>query len=336
VHFSCPKESLVADAAVFVKATVLKIDCCQNVGRWLLHLLFPVIFYGESKMTYPRLTPGSKGKDVSTLQSLLNKVGAMLNVDGDYGPGTTAAIRYAQEVVKQAATGLADETLWGWLDAQPKPFALLDTNGVAFIALEETGGLGYYQKITRWPHYPGGASGITIGVGYDLHFHTQNELMTSWGDYLSAATLQELSKDIGKRGSNDRANELKAMAIEVPFHAAWQVFVSETLPQFYKKTLNAYPSLASLPEVCRSVLVSLVYNRGPALSGESREEMANIRQWLDKAEQARTQGKSAAEVQQLLLAVADELVEMKKYWPVTSGLVKRRQLEANLWRTGLG
>jgi hypothetical protein len=36
------------------------------------------------------------------------------------------------------------------------------------------------------------------------------------------------------------------------------------------------------------------------------------------------------------LAVADELVEMKKYWPVTSGLVKRRQLEANLWRTGLG
>ncbi|MBU2225382.1 MAG: peptidoglycan-binding protein, partial [Gammaproteobacteria bacterium] len=61
-------------------------------------------------MTYPRLTPGSKGKDVSTLQSLLNKVGAMLNVDGDYGPGTTAAIRYAQEVAKQAATGLADET----------------------------------------------------------------------------------------------------------------------------------------------------------------------------------------------------------------------------------
>ncbi len=286
-------------------------------------------------MTYPIVLPGSKGKDVSTLQSLLNKVGAMLNVDGDYGPGTSAAIRYAQEVAKQAASGLADAALWRWLEAQPQPFALLDTNGVAFIALEETGGLAYYQKITRWPHYPGGASGITIGVGYDLHFHSQSELMTSWRDFLSATTLQELSKDIGKRGSDERANALKAMAIEVPFYAAWQVFVGETLPQFYKKTLHVYPSLAHLPPSCRAVLVSLVYNRGPALSGENRQEMANIRQWLDKAEVARTQGKTSAEVCQLLLPVADELLEMKKYWPVTSGLVKRRQLEANLWRQSL-
>jgi len=47
-------------------------------------------------------------------------------------------------------------------------------------------------------------------------------------------------------------------------------------------------------------------------------------------------GISAAEVQQVLLPVAAELLAMNKYWPVTSGLVKRRQLEVNLWCTGFG
>jgi len=286
-------------------------------------------------MTYPKLTPGSKGKDVSALQTLLNKVGAMLRVDGDYGPGTTAAIRYAQDVARQQVTGVADAALWDFLHKQPQPFAPLHTNGVAFIALEETGGLAYYQKVTRFPHYPGGDSGITIGVGYDLRFHSADEFYSDWSDYLATTTIQELSKDIGKQGSAARAEALKTQGIEVPFYAAWQVFVRKTLPGFYKKTLVAYPSIGALPGLCASVLVSLVYNRGPALSGKNREEMANIRRILDKAEQARQQGKSTTELNQLLLPVADELLEMKKYWPVTSGLVKRRQLEANIWRDSL-
>jgi hypothetical protein len=286
-------------------------------------------------MTYPSLKPGSKGKDVSTLQTLLNKVGAMLKVDGDYGPGTTAAIRYAQEVAKQTITGLADVRLWDFLESQPHPFSKLDTNGVAFIALEETGGLAYYQKVTRFPHWPGGLSGITIGVGYDLRFNKLESFQKDWGHYLPAATMQELAKDIDKQGSDPRADALKKMGIEVPFYAAWQVFVAKTLPNFYQQTLKVYPSLASLPNFCPAILVGLVYNRGPALSGKNRDEMANIQRILAEAEQARAQGKSKAEVNQLLLPVADELLEMKKYWPVTSGLVKRRQLEANLWRESL-
>lgn len=286
-------------------------------------------------MTYPSLKPGSKGKDVSTLQTLLNKVGAMLKVDGDYGPGTTAAIRYAQDAAKQTITGLADVALWNFLESQPHPFTLLDTNGVAFIASEETGGLAYYQKVTRFPHYPGVASGITIGVGYDLRYCSLAEFQNDWGNYLPNAVLQELKQDLDQKGSRLRAETLKAKGIEVPFYAAWQVFVRKTLPSFYQKTLTVYPSLASLPNFCPSVLVSLVYNRGPALAGKNREEMANIQRILATAEQARQQGKTRAEVNQLLLPVADELLEMKKYWPVTSGLVKRRQLEANLWRDSL-
>jgi hypothetical protein len=298
-------------------------------------LVLPLIGYGGCKMSYPSLKPGSKGKDVSTLQTLLNKVGAMLTVDGDYGPGTTAAIRYAQDAAKKAVTGLVDVALWNFLESQPHPFTPLDTNGVAFIALEETGGLAYYQKITRFPHYPGGVSGVTIGVGYDLRFSTPSEFQNDWGNYLPSAVMQDLKQDLGQKGSRLRADALKAKGIEVPFYVAWQVFVGKTLPNFYQKTQQVYPSLANLPNLCPSVLVSLVYNRGPALDGDKRIEMANIQRILAAAEQARLKGKTKAEVHQLLLPVADELLEMKKYWPVTSGLVKRRQQEANLWRASL-
>ena len=37
----------------------------------------------------------------------------------------------------------------------------------------------------------------------------------------------------------------------------------------------------------------------------------------------------------ILADVEEQIVSMKRLWPVTSGLIKRRQAEANLWRKGL-
>ena len=116
-------------------------------------------------MSYPNLKRGDKGDDVFRLQCFLNKVGGMLNPDGDFGLATDVAVRYGQDYAKQPVTGIADSLLWTWLESNPEPFPQLDTNGVAFIALEETGGLAYYETYTQWPYFPGEASGITIGVG---------------------------------------------------------------------------------------------------------------------------------------------------------------------------
>ncbi|MCG7585182.1 peptidoglycan-binding protein, partial [Photobacterium sp. OFAV2-7] len=117
-------------------------------------------------MSYPELNRGDKGEAVVHLQTWLNRVGAMLKDDGDFGAETERAVYYAQEIAQQERTGTVKCQLWQWLDAQPEPFPSLVTNGVAFIAREEAGGLRYYQKHTRKPHYPGMSSGITIGVGY--------------------------------------------------------------------------------------------------------------------------------------------------------------------------
>ncbi len=283
-------------------------------------------------MQYPELNRGDKGDSVKQLQSLLNRVGAMLTADGDFGGGSERGVRYAQDIAQQPVTGTADEALWQWLLAQPEPYSKLASDGIAFIAAEETGGLGYYDKITQWPHYPGQASGITIGVGYDLRFNTDADFLATWGQHLDTDTIKSLQQDIGQKGTAKRANELKQQGILVPFKAAWPVFVHKTLPRFYELTLGIYPSLETLPDLCRSVLVSLVFNRGSSLDGPSRKEMRAIRDILASAASSDL---NKPKRKMLLTDVEDELVAMQRLWGAGSGLAKRRQAEANLWRQGL-
>lgn len=283
-------------------------------------------------MAFSTLHRGDGGDEVTQLQSALNKVGAMLVPDGDFGRGTERGVLYAQDMAGQPTTGVAETTLWEWLERQPIPYEKLNTDGVAFIAKEETGGLQYYEMVTRWPNYPGAESGITIGVGYDLRFNTETDFREFWGKYLPASYLEELSKDIGVRGSKKRAEELKSMGIDVPFKSAWPVFNGLTLPRFYSETKSIYSSIDSLPDLCRSVLVSIVYNRGPSLNGSTRKEMKEIQQILNRADNSSLGklGKIA-----ILEEVEDQILSMKRLWNPGSGLIKRRQSEANLWRKGL-
>ena len=283
-------------------------------------------------MIYPELNRGDRGNDVIKLQSLLNKVGAMLTADGDFGGGTERGVRYAQDVAGFPQTGTADHHLWQWLSDHEDPFPLLSTDGVAFIAIEETGGLNYYNLHTRWPHFPGYQSGITVGVGYDLRFNTRENFDSTWGPYLDSAHMRELSKDLGVKGSKKRGRELKNMGIDIPFKHAWAVFIASILPRFYRITEGAYPSLDTLPGSCRAVLVSIVFNRGASMNGASRSEMRRIRDILAGASSPSIHKQKR---KMLLSDVEDEILSMQRLWDAGSGLVRRRQKEANMWRQGL-
>jgi len=278
------------------------------------------------------LQRGDKGEDVLALQTELNKVGAMLSADSDFGPATEQGVRYAQEIAGLPVTGVADAVLQNWLVGQAQPSTQLHTNGVAFTAKEETGGHYYYQLVTRWPHYPGSASGITIGVGYDLRFNTRDDFLEHWGPCLPESLIEALLPDIGRKGAKARADELKSQGLMIPFSAAWQVFTRATLPRFYQTTESVYPSLSRLPDYCRSVLVSLVFNRGASTSGERRKEMLEIQKLLEYADGA---GLDNWQKHTILQGVEDLLLAMKRLWAPGSGLLARRQAEANLWRTGL-
>jgi len=278
------------------------------------------------------LQRGATGEAVVTLQSLMNRAGTMLIPDGDFGPGTERAVTHCQGWAGQPQLGVVDDALWTWLEALPEPFPPLPTEGVAFIAREETGGLAFYQDHTRWPHYPGEASGITIGLGYDLRMNTLADFKRDWVSVLPPSVFKVLALDIGKAGTKKRAKALKEVGIDIPFNLAWQVFTATTLPRYYDLTKSIYPSLDQLPPLCRAVLVSLVFNRGASLRGETRREMKAIQTLLSQADKALP---DQQRWQAILVGVEDEIVAMKRLWSSGSGLVKRRQAEANLWRRGL-
>ena len=104
-------------------------------------------------------------EEIRHLQEMMNKVGGLLETNGISGPATRRAIGETRALAGLPAGEEADQQLIHWLESQPDPSPDLPTKGVTFIAREEVGGRGYYEKHTAVPHWPGESSGITIGVG---------------------------------------------------------------------------------------------------------------------------------------------------------------------------
>jgi GH24 family phage-related lysozyme (muramidase) len=75
-----------------------------------------------------------------------------------------------------------------------------------------------------------------------------------------------------------------------------------------------------MPGDCAAALVSLVFNRGPDLTGDRRKEMAEIQGLLRVGE---------------LKQIPDAIRSMQRLWPDTAGLRRRRREEADLFEAGL-
>ncbi len=260
-------------------------------------------------------------EEIRHLQELINKVGGLLETDGLSGRNTRRAIAEARALAGLPAGEEADQALIDWLEAQSDPSPDLPTRGVTFIAREEVGGRDFYEQHTAVPHWPGEASGITIGVGYDLRF-SADIFDGDWGDKLPDDARAALRPHLGKHGSAAEANALSA--IRIPWTTAWQVFIGRSLPLQVDRTRNTYTAFAQLPGLCRSVLVSLVFNRGTRLEDQpgkdTRREMRAIRDLLD---------------QDRLDEVPEQIISMRRLWPNSQGLRARRRREAELWREGL-
>ena len=57
---------------------------------------------------------------------------------------------------------------------------------------------------------------------------------------------------------------------------AREVFYVSTLPRYAKDTRGIYPGVENLPADAQGALLSLVYNRGSKLTGDTRKEMKEI------------------------------------------------------------
>jgi hypothetical protein len=251
------------------------------------------------------------------LQRLLNRVGALLDADGVFGQGTDDAVREAQQQAGLPATGAVDEATWAWLQAQPDPSPDIPVEAIVFLVAEEVGSRRNYDAKACHPHFPGRKSGVTIGIGYDLRHQTAS-FDADWGGELAPAVMNRLRPYLGKQGTAEAVTSLSD--ISVPFPCAWRVLIRTAIPRYVTMTRDAFPGFDALPPLCRGVLVSLVYNRGTDMDGDSRTEMRQIRDSVDAGDPN---------------PVPAALRAMKRLWPDTPGLQTRRDKEAALWERGL-
>lgn len=188
---------------------------------------------------------------------------------------------------------------------------------------EVGGGEDYFRKFLSRPTWPGEQSGVTIGVGFDLGYNTEQQFAEAWGPVLADTSVELLRGALGIRGEAARLwlhSREAVRSIEITWRQALDVFERITVPRFYLQTMRIYPQIETLPEPARDALVSLVFNRGASLSGDRRSEMVSIQNALKFGR---------------FREVPDLIRAMKRLWPNTTGLQKRRDAEASLFESSL-
>ena len=195
---------------------------------------------------------------------------------------------------------------------------MISKKSIDLIIHFEIGGRSYYEKALQKVTWPGGDSGATIGIGYDLGYNTEKQFLADWSPCLNLNFVNALKPLCGLK--KDKAKSMikgEVLNVRVPYNIAYDVFVNKSLPKYYKLTKAIYPELDSLNEDTRGALVSMIYNRGNKLEGDRRKEMRAIVDLVAKADYE---------------GIADQIERSKRLWENVGldGLVKRREEEADL------
>lgn len=173
------------------------------------------------------------------------------------------------------------------------------------------------------PTWPGGMSGVTIGIGYDCGYATADTIRADWGDKLTLAMVESLAHVAGIRGSpaSSEAHALHGVVV-VPFVAAMGVFTDHDMPKWEGIVSRSLPNTDLLSGDSFGALVSLAYNRGASfsLNGDRYREMRSIHDHMASKD---------------FDAIPDDIRSMERLWPTVAGLRIRRSEEADLFENGL-
>jgi len=201
------------------------------------------------------------------------------------------------------------------------------------LDFEVGGGESYYNKKARFPIWPGGASGITIGIGVDLGHIKKVDFDTHVSPYYEETQIDRLIACIGitgKPGSVDSETKMKDLVetvsdCELSFSHAMEIHENFTIPLYYERTKKTFKGFDTLPEDVQGAIVSLVFNRGTKLDGPKRTHMAKIANLVEQF--------SKKNDPKLLKEIAGTFVDMAEIWKGEKsyeGLKRRRIAEANL------
>jgi hypothetical protein len=193
---------------------------------------------------------------------------------------------------------------------------------IDLIVAEEISSPAYYQAHYQHPDWPGGMSGVTIGIGYDCGYSTSATINDDWSGKLSDNMVRALMSVAGIHGSAASSHAHELHFVTVPFGAAMDVFKNRDMPKWESIVAKALPNTDKLSPDSFGALVSLAYNRGASFSnaGDRYMEMRAIYHFM-----------SIASFNQ----IPTEFRSMKRLWPAMKGLRDRREHEAVLFEKGL-
>jgi hypothetical protein len=194
---------------------------------------------------------------------------------------------------------------------------------INLIVMEEVSSKAAYEARYQHPEWPGGASGVTIGIGYDLGYSTSGTILADWGDKLPGPMVKCLQDVAGIHGSPAKSYAHALVGVvTVPWDAAMAVFIGRDMPKWEGIVSRALPNTERLAPDSFGALNSLAYNRGASFSnaGDRYREMRAIHAHMASGQFAEIPG---------------EFRSMKRLWPNVKGLRDRRDHEAALFEKGL-
>lgn len=186
------------------------------------------------------------------------------------------------------------------------------------ISDEDTSELIYTERY-RKPEWPGGMSGVTILLGYDLGYATHEKVDHDLGGKISPQMLVACQSCVGIRGLAAHIKMLEVHnLIDLPFTLALDIFLKNDIPSWLATNDRLLPNMIKLSPNRRGVLLSLSYNRGPTynMQGDRYKEMRQI-----KSDMANEKFND----------ISTQLRSMARLWPVGNGVHSRRFREAALW-----
>jgi GH24 family phage-related lysozyme (muramidase) len=225
------------------------------------------------------------------------------SVDGSFGPATLTRVEaFLDTRVPKIPSG-------GTM--------MVSRKGMELLISFEVSSKQAYNKSYKNPIWPGGASGVTIGIGYDLGHNSKATIAADWGNKIPAADLALLQSVSGLTGAPAKNALAPVRSVVISYEAALEVFYQRTLSVYARQTKKAYPGVEKLPPDAQAALLSLVYNRGAALEGTNRGEMKNIVALVAAGD---------------LAGIAKQIRNMKRIWAGKGlpGLIDRREREAVL------
>jgi len=197
----------------------------------------------------------------------------------------------------------------------------MDISKAAFdlIVAEEVSSQKAYERLYRHTEWPGAASGVTVGIGYDVGYATPARLKADWAGQIPDSMIMALTTACGVTGAAARplAAKLKSQ-VDIPWAAALHVFEHVDIPRWTATVRKHLPNTELLSADSLGALVSLAYNRGPSFDkpGDRYREMRAIKSHM---------GAKAFE------KIPAEFRAMRRLWPALKGLRDRREREARLF-----